>query len=130
MTRTTTAFTAIALAAACAACAPVEQPPETIAGLSTDRQCFFTRQIDGYGDAPDGRRGDRIYISTGLDDRWLFETFGTCFELDWTNAIALDTNGPSSLCTGDTATLIVPRGLDRTPDRCTVRLLGKMAETS
>ena len=109
MTRTTTAFTALALAAACAACAPVEQPPETIAGLSTDRQCFFTRQIDGYGDAPDGRRGDRIYISTGLDDRWPFV---------------------SSLCTGDTATLIVPRGLDRTPDRCTVRLLGKMAETS
>lgn|SRR5690606_32137725 len=118
-----------ALATACASCAPVEEPAEPIAGLSTDRQCFFTRQINGYSDAPDGPRGDRIYISTGPNDRWLFETFGTCFELDWTNAIALDTRGPSNLCTGDTATLIVPRGLDRTPDRCTVRLLGKMAET-
>ncbi len=124
----TTALSCAALVVA--ACASVEEQPEPIAGLSTDRQCFFSRQINGFGDAPDGRRGDRIYISTGVRERFLLETFGSCPELDWSHAIALDPRGPSSLCTGDTATLIVPRGLDRRPDRCTVRVLGRMLDDS
>lgn len=129
MTRSVLAFAAFAAVLSSASCAPIEEEPEVIAGLSTERQCFFTRQVNGYGDAPDGPRGDRIYIDTGPNDRWLFETFGSCPELDWAHAIALDARGPSSLCTGDTATLIVPPRLDRTPDRCSVRLLGKMVET-
>jgi hypothetical protein len=129
MTRPIPVFVVIAAATTCASCAPVEEP-EPIAGLSTERQCFFTRQINGYGDAPDGPRGDRIYIDTGPRDRWLLETFGSCYELDWAQTIALDTRSMSNMCTGDTATLIVPRGLDRTPDRCSVRLLGKMEETN
>ena len=128
MTRTATVFAALAAASVCASCAPVEEP-EAIAGVSTERQCFFTRQVNGYGDAPDGRRGDRIRIDTGPNDRWLLETFGTCPELDWAHSIALDTRGPSSLCTGDTATLIVPTSLRSTPDRCSVRVLGKLLET-
>lgn len=127
MPRPLPAFAAIAAAAACASCAPVEEP-EPIAGLSTERQCFFTRNINGYNEAPDGPRGDRIYVSTGPNDQWLLETFGPCHELDWAQSIALDTRTMSNMCTGDTATLIVPRGLDRTPDRCSVRLLGKMME--
>lgn len=122
-----TAVLVLAGAVACVSCAPIEEQAEP-AGLSTDRQCFFSRQINGYGDAPDGPRGDRIYISTGVRERFLLETFGSCPELDWSHAIALDTRGPSSLCTGDTATLIVPRGLDRRPDRCTVRVLGRMID--
>jgi len=123
-----TAVLVLAGAVACVSCAPIEEQAEPIAGLSTDRQCFFSRQINGYGDAPDGPRGDRIYISTGVRERFLLETFGSCPELDWSHAIALDTRGPSSLCTGDTATLLVPRGLDRRPDRCTVRVLGRMID--
>lgn len=124
MSRIAAAATVLS-ALACASCAPVEEEPETIAGLSTERQCFFSNQIRGYGDAPDGERGDRILVSTSIRDRWLLETFGPCPELNWSHAIALDTRGPSSLCTGDTATLLVPRGLDRRPDRCTVRVLGQ-----
>jgi hypothetical protein len=121
--------TPIALAALAAACAPVEQEPAApVAGLSTERQCFFARQINGYSEAPDGPRGERLYVDTGPNDRWLFETFASCPELDWAHAIALDTRAMSSVCTGDTATLIVPTA-GRTPDRCSVTLLGKMAET-
>lgn len=123
MTRITIAVAALA----CAACTPVEGEPEPIAGLSTERQCFFTSQINGYGDAPGGA-GERLYVNTGPNDRWLFETFGPCTELDWAFRIALDTGPSSSLCTGDTATLIVPRSLAGRPDRCSVRLLGKMTE--
>lgn len=120
---------AIASAAlACASCAPVEEDAAPIPGLSTARQCFFTDQINGYGDAPDGPRGNRIRVSTGSNDRWLLETFGPCPELDWTFQIALETRPGSNLCTGDTATLIVPRSAGGRPDRCSVRLLGKLEE--
>lgn len=127
MTRTAFALATLA-AAACASCAPVEEEPGPIAGLSTERQCFFTGQIDGYGDAPDGPRGNRLTVSTGPNDRWLLETFGPCPELDWSFQIALETRPGTSLCTGDTATLLVPRSIGGRPDRCSVRLLGKLEE--
>lgn len=128
MTRTVPIFTAIMAAALCAACAPVEREPVAIAGLSTDRQCFFTRTIDGYSDAPDGKTGERLYITTGPRQRWLFETFGPCPELDWTFKVALDARSATTVCTGDTATLIVPTASRTMPARCTVRLLGKMED--
>jgi hypothetical protein len=119
----------VALAALTAACAPVPREPAPVAGLSTAHQCFFTRMIYGYNEAPDGPAGDRLYITTGPHERWLFETYGSCPELDWSHRIALDTRADISLCTGDTATLIVPTGLGAgVPQRCTVRLLGKMIE--
>ena len=55
------------------------------------------------------------------------ETFGSCSELNWSQGIALDTQSLSSICTGDTAVVIVPSS--RTggiPARCTARLLGRM----
>jgi hypothetical protein len=118
----------LAAAALAVACVPVEREPVAVAGLSTDRHCFFTRTIDGYNDAPDGPMGDRLYITTGPRDRWLFETYGICPQLDWSHQIALDTRSDISLCTGDTATLLVPRGPGSRPERCTVRLLGKVIE--
>jgi hypothetical protein len=127
MTRATIAA-ASAAALACAACTPVEAEPEPIAGLSTERQCFFVSQVNGYGEAPDGPRGDRLYVSTGVNDRWLLETFGPCTELDWSFSIVLDARPSLSLCTGDTAILLVPRSIGGRPDRCSVRVLGKMME--
>jgi hypothetical protein len=115
---------ALAAAAVCAACAPVPAP-EPVAGISTQRACFFASAIDGYNDAPDGRTGNRFYVDTGPNDRWLLETFGACPELDWTQRIGIDTRGVVSLCTGDTATVFVPRSFDGPPDRCSARVLGK-----
>lgn len=129
MSCTPKAFAALAAVFACASCAPVdEEPAAPIAGLSTERQCFFTDQINGYGDAPDGARGNRIRVSTGPNDRWLLETFGPCPELDWSFQIGLETRPGTSLCTGDTATLLVPQSIGDRPDRCSVRLLGKLEE--
>ena len=100
MNRAAIVSAALAALACASSCAPVEEPAAPIAGLSTERQCFFTDQIDGYGDAPDGPRGNRIRVSTGPNDRWLLETFGPCPELDWTFHIALETRPGSNLCTG------------------------------
>lgn len=130
MPRSILSFTAIAAAVACSSCAPVEEEvAAATAGLSTERQCFFVSQINGYGEAPDGPRGsERLYIDTGPNDRWLFEAFGSCPELDWSQRIALDTQALSSVCTGSTATVLVPATPSGRLDRCPVRLLGKVAQ--
>ena len=117
-------------AAACAGCAPVEEAaPVLPASVSAERQCFQPSQIDGYSDAPDGPDGrERFTIRTGASDRWLFETFGGCRELDWTLRIGLDTRGKSSVCTGDTPMLLVPVRGSGHVEHCEVRLLGKVVE--
>jgi hypothetical protein len=124
------AFLAAAAALAAAACAPVDRgPDEPIAGLSTERACFFTRQVNGYSEAPDGPRGEeRLYVRAGVRDRYLLETFGPCPDLDWTLQIAIDSRMQTSLCTGDIATVIVPGTLGSSPDRCTARVLGRMID--
>lgn len=115
------------LALALGSCAQVDSEPEAQVAYDTSRQCFFTNNINGYSNAPDGPEGqDRLMVHTGVRDRWLFEVVGSCIELDFAQAIALDTGSRTSLCTGAVETLLVPTfGRDR-PERCTVRLLGKV----
>jgi hypothetical protein len=122
---------AVAAAAALSACAPVDPARDTrVAALSTERSCFFTRQINGYSEAPDGPHGsERLYVDTGVNDRYLLETFGPCPDLDWALQIAIDSRMQSSLCTGDTATVIVPRSIGGGgSDRCTARVLGRLMQ--
>ena len=121
---------AAALVLACAACAAVpDEAADLPANISTAHQCFFVRQINGYGEAPDGPNGrDRLYVKTGVNDRWLLEPFAGCPSLDWANKIALDTRGFTTLCTGETAELLVPSGISgHGVDRCTARVLGKVS---
>ena len=123
---------ALAAAAACAACAPVEQDEAFAlpANVSAERQCFSVDRISGYSEAPDGPRGaDRLYVRSGVNDRWLLETFGGCHDLDWALQVGLDTRLQTNLCTGEVATLVVPRTGFTTPDRCTARVLGKVIES-
>lgn len=118
-----------ALAAGLAGCAPTAEPVAPVQGLVTDRGCFSVHQVNGYNEAPDGPGlRDRLYIGVGVRERWLGETFGSCPDLDWSESIAFDTRGQSRLCTGDSATLLVPSSLSGGVDRCTVRVLGRMAE--
>lgn len=130
MTRPILIAAALAAGAALPGCMQNAQEPLAAApGLSTERQCFFARQINGYSEAPDGPNGEnRLYVTTGVNDRWLLQTYGPCPDLDWSFRVAIDTRFEgSSLCTGDTATVIVPRGISGPTDRCTARVLGRVA---
>lgn len=109
-------------------CAQADSEPEAQVLYDTSRQCFFTSQINSYSEAPDSPEGrDRVIVHTGPNDSWLFESFGPCSELDFAQAIALDTDSRTSICTGSMETLIVPR-FGGPADRCQVRLLGKVIE--
>lgn len=122
-------FAAIATVV-CAGCAAVaNEEADLPANVSSARQCFFVRQVSDYSEAPDGpNHRDRIYVRTGARDRYLLETLPGCPGLNWSWRIALDPKFQSTLCTGDTADLIVPSGVGGGADRCMVRVLGKVSE--
>lgn len=122
-------------ALALSACAPVDRASEdgydaTLANIDTSRECFFTRQINGYSNAPDGPRGaERLYVKTGVREEWLLETLGSCPDLDFSQRIALDTNGRTSICTGSTETLLIPDAFEGRVERCSVRVVGRVIES-
>lgn len=120
----------VAASLALVGCAQTAAEPEPTPVLSSERQCFFTRQINGYSEAPDGPGGeDRLYVRTGVNDRFLLETFGPCPDLDWSLSIALDTRfSGTNLCSGETVTVLVPQSVGGITDRCTARVLGKVVE--
>lgn len=124
------AFAAVSLALLLGACAATSaDQPETPLAFDTARQCFFTSQVNGYSEAPDGPNGEeRLVVHTGPNDGWLFEAFGsTCRDLDFAEGVAFDARTMPSLCTGTTETLLVPRAGGGV-ERCSVRLLGKVIE--
>ncbi|MEL1251240.1 DUF6491 family protein [Aurantiacibacter gilvus] len=129
-----TAAAALCSALALTACTPVDraetdaQDP-ALANLDTSRACFFTREINGFSNAPNGPHGrDRLYVSTGVREQWLLETRGACPELDFSMQVGFDTRGRTSMCTGDLETLVVPDRVRGTVDRCPVEVLGRVIE--
>ena len=80
MLRNLTAFAILGSALALASCAPAaEEPPETLAGLDTSNQCFFTRTVRGFSDAPDGPGGqERIFVDTGGNESFVLQEEGAC----------------------------------------------------
>ena len=129
MIRTLPAFMTIAAVAALSSCAPVSEPgEEVIAGLDTGRQCFFTRSVSGFSEAPEGpNRDDRIFVETSPKEKFLLEPLGACPDIDFALRIAIDERAGSSLCTGETATIFVPSTSFGT-QRCLVKVVGKVTE--
>ena len=116
-----------AITALLASCAPYEDEQyRTAASDADERQCFFVRSVNGFREAPDAEDGsDRIYVDVGASDTYLFETFGSCPELDWSWDVGFDTDGRTSICNGLDVDLSVP---DSTlgPRRCPVRMVRKL----
>ena len=109
--------------------ANVDEYDAALANLDTERACFFTRETQGYSNAPESSsRNERIYIDTGVDERWLLETTGPCPELDFSLRLALDVRDAGSICTGDWENLLVPSNFGGDAQRCPVRVLGRMIE--
>ena len=113
---------ALATIALTASCTQVE--PRRHAAAAPDgpaRQCFFLSQVSGYSHA--GR--NRILVSTGPRDRYLFETLGNCPDLNYGEALAFDPAGPGTICRGIDVDLIVPTTIG--PRRCAVGMIRKLA---
>ena len=135
--RTLSAVTPLVALAACASVpesdAQADAEAEATAPvIVSDRSCFFTRSIRGFSEAPDGPgRAERIYVDTGQGERHVLEAHGSCPDLDFSVRIGIEARPASgvNLCTGDTATLLLPRTGGVGPDRCLARVIGRVVDT-
>lgn len=126
--------TTLVLSGALAACMPVEDGARTavddnaaLALAEEGKECFFPRSVTGFRNAPDSPDGDERIFVDAAGDTWLFETVGSCPQLDFATAIAFDQTGVGTICRGIDVDLIVPdRALG--PRRCPVSMVRKVIE--
>lgn len=108
----------VAAAVLVASAAPAKEAPP--AGKAP-RECFQLASVSGYTHA----KNNRVYISTGPRETYLFQTLGPCPDLDWAESIALDPATAGPICTGLDVDLIVPSTIG--PHRCPVSMIRKLA---
>lgn len=108
-----------------AACAPAPDEPGDAGAASSARACFWPGQVSGFRTVRDAEAGsDRILVSVGVKDTYLFETFGSCPDIDYAETIGFDQNGSGQICRGVDVDLIVPGPAGTR--RCAVRMIRKL----
>lgn len=115
---------AAALAAAglsLSACA-AEDDGTRSAASAQGRQCFWAGSVNGFRDAPGD---DQIYIDVGVNETYLFQTFGSCPDLDFTEALALESGPSNYVCDARDVDLIIPEPVAG-PRKCPVRMIRKL----
>ena len=108
----------MAATALIASAAPAKESPP--AGKAP-RECFQLAAVSGYTHA----RNNRVYVSVGPSETYLFQTMGPCPDLDWAENIGLDPATAGPICTGIDIDLIVPSSIG--PRRCPVSMIRKLA---
>ena len=85
---------AVAASPALAGCATAGRDAPADTADSQARSCFFLSQVNGFNDAADNENGsDRIIVNVSVNDKYLFETFGSCPDLNWSQTIGFDQRG-------------------------------------
>ncbi len=128
--RISLAFVAASLAMSCAPASPAPQGAgraET-SKAETGKDCFFLSEVSGFSSASRFRepRKDRILVSTGPSETFLFESFGSCPDLETSETLAFDQRGPGRICRGMDVDLIVPGPIG--PQRCAVGMIRKLTD--
>jgi len=84
------------------------------------RQCFWTRNADGFAAADE----HTLNVRVGVRDVYQFEMFAPCPDIDWNQRIALVSRGGSTICTGMDAEVVTHSPIG--PQRCAVRSVRKL----
>ena len=105
---------AAALLALGATAATAKSPP------GAQRQCFWTRNADGFAAADE----HTLNVRVGVRDVYQFEMFGPCPDIDWNQRIALVSRSGSTICTGMDAEVVTHSPIG--PQRCAVRSVRKL----
>lgn len=73
------------------------------------RDCFNADMVSSYAVADD----TTVNLRVGVKDFYQIKLFGTCPDIKWSNAIALESAGSSFVCTGIDLTVISPSPMGR-----------------
>jgi len=87
---------------------------------ATGRQCFWTRQADGFAAQDD----HIVNVRVGVRDVYQFEMMGHCPDVDWNQRIALVSRGSDYICAGIDAEIVTHSPIG--PMRCPVSHIRKL----
>jgi hypothetical protein len=91
------AIVAISAAGQAAAQAPV-QPVET------ERDCFYSRSINGFSAVDD----ETVNLRVGVSEVYQIKLFAPSSDIEWASGIAMIARGGNFICSGLDATVVVP----------------------
>lgn len=111
----------VAALLALSACTTPQEQGQQSASAQPDRQCFWTRDVNGFNAIDD----ETVTVTVGVNDVYRLDLVSRCPDIDWNQAIALVSRGGSSICSGLDAT-IVTRGPGGMAQRCPVRTVSKL----
>jgi hypothetical protein len=120
-----TPILALALSAlTAAACAPTAGSGDlaTAAAPTEGRECFFTRNVNGFS-APDD---ETLYLRVGVNDVYQMQMFSPCPDMDWAQGLAVVSRSGSTVCRGTDATIVAPGPFGQ--QRCMVRSVRKLTD--
>ncbi len=118
ISRTLTIAATLGLLAGCSA--NDTSPQSTASNQMSNRDCFFLSEVNGF--SPAGP--NQIQVNVGPNRNYLFKTFGSCPDLDFSTAIAFDQTVPGTICQGMDVDLIVPTAIG--PQRCPVSMISRI----
>ena len=94
--------------------------PASATANATDRQCFWTRQANGFA-AQDDRT---VNVRVSSRDVYQFQLMGHCPDIDWSQQIALISHSGDSICSGLDAEIVTRSPIG--PMRCPVSHIRKL----
>ena len=111
------------LAAACTA----QSDAAAASAPGEGRECFHADSASSFTPVGD----DAVVVRVGANRHYRLEFVGPCHDIDWSQQIALRTQGSAWICRGHDADILVrgPQGADRCPVRAVRRLTDAEVET-
>lgn len=87
------------------------------------RECFFANDANSFSPVDE----NRVNVRVGAFDVYQLTLFAPCFDIDWSNRIALIARGGSNICTGpDSSEIISPTPLGTR--RCQVKEVRRLTK--
>ncbi len=84
------------------------------------RECFWTRQADGFAAQDD----HTVNVRVSVRDVYQFKLLGSCPDIDWNQRIALISRGGSNICSGMDAEFVTHSPIG--PQRCVATAMHKL----
>jgi hypothetical protein len=109
----------VALAASAAALLTTTATVASAADKPAPRECFWTRQADGFAAQDD----HTVNVRVSVRDVYQFKLLGSCPDIDWNQRIALVSHG-SNICSGMDAEIVTHSPIG--PQRCAVSDMRKL----
>ena len=123
MNRRTTGWPlAAALLAAAGASACSMEPESAVARAGERRECFLASQVNGFHSLD----RDHVLVTVGANRTFELGLTGACFDIDWSQRIAIRSRGSDWVCSGLDADIFVPSSIG--PQRCPVTTVRRLSE--